>query len=294
MTSNNPAISINATAADYIVEAGMLRASGKLAVVFVEGDSDRRLYSALFKRDVAVIPANNFSNVEEIIDAYTSNPNNALPKIVGIVDRDYRVAAGEVKPNNDLICTEFRDIECEMVDSVAFDNVIDEFSSQKLRSAWPTPTLFKKIVLDAASEVGKIRLYNHATKSNIDFKGINYSKIQDFTTHKLSGDELIKQLRGAQKSGGKCPANFGVVSKFVANKKFFKHQSSLRLSRGHDVFEIVAFYLKKGYGRKGLEIDAEMLESSLRIGFKPIIRSSPTVKKVIAWFNQQNLQASIQ
>lgn len=291
MSSNANTSALNSTAQDLLVEASLLLNSGRKVVVFVEGDSDRRVYEHLFKQSVSVLPANNCGNVEHVINLYNCSAHKiSLPKIVGVVDRDYRIAARQIFPNPNLICTELRDIECEMIDTPAFTNVIAEYCCQKFRTTWPQPNTFRNLILNATAGVGSVRMYNHVKVARISFRKLDFERVHNFKSHHFDGEMLIGHLRGAQDAGAKLPANFQEVSRFIADKKFQKHVTPLRLSRGHDVFELVALYLQKGFGRNNIDVKASTLESAIRIGFVPYMHSSPTVKKIVQWFKQESAE----
>lgn len=269
----------------------MLCTSGKSVVIYVEGDGDRRLYQDLFDDRVALLPSHNYSNVEEVIRQYDDAiEKSKLPLILGIVDRDYRIACNQVASNYNLICTEMRDIECEIFNSVAFDNVVAEYSSAKLREKWPNIKDFKDLIIQYAAEIGKIRFYNHVKKSGIDFKKLSYQKIINLKSHQIIVESIIPHLSGAQKAGTIMPKKFDDVTKLVADKKYSRHlTNSLRLSRGHDFFAVMELYFTKGFGRSNAVANADTLESAIRIGFKPMLKTSPTVVKILAWFAKNNM-----
>lgn len=291
MSKNQVDDIMHSTAMDLFVEAGFLRNSGKKVVIYVEGDSDRRLYQSMFTSQVACLPAYNYINVEKIISIYDQvTDREELPFILGIVDRDYRVAAGEIPANINLICTELRDIECEMINTKAFENLVAEYSSAKLREKWPEINDFKNVLVKSTSEIGRVRFYSHVKKSGIDFKKINYEKIHDLKKHELISEKLIPHLSGAQKAGTTMHGKYEEVLKLSLEKKYVKHLSiSLRLSRGHDLFELLSYYFTKGFGRAGIDVSAATLESAIRIGFIPFAKGSPTVIKILAWFAANNL-----
>ncbi|MEA9491548.1 hypothetical protein [Xanthomonas campestris] len=277
---------------ELVTEAAMLAASGIKVVVFVEGPSDKRVFGKAFRERVSIIPAGGWSALESIFSENVAATWPGSPLIFGVSDRDYRIALNKALPNESLVYSHFRDIECEMIDSEALEILLYEnIAESKL-----TDIAIEKLraqAIEAATILGKVRFWAAEKGVPLSFSSLDVSKIVDASKENLMPSKIWPHLRGAQKAGVKLPTSLDECSQLVAREPYATRlQLSLRIARGHDVAAYIVFRLKKGLGKRGCVDDVESFESQLRVAFSGL-KSGPTVEKLKELFRSNGVDSLI-
>jgi hypothetical protein len=115
-------------------DARMRRSVWKEAFLFVEGDSDERLYRIFVDgRRCQIIITFGFAN---LIKACGILNSVCFEGFLGIADSDFSRAYGIVLPIPNVLLTDFHDSECFMLKGEAFDRVLAEFGSAEKLSRW--------------------------------------------------------------------------------------------------------------------------------------------------------------
>jgi hypothetical protein len=223
-----------------------------------------------------------------------------LSPTLGVIDRDYRIALGTLHASPNLLVSDFRDIECMMFGSPAFEAVMSEFGSTAKILALGGPASIASLAAGAASEIGKLRFFSQQAGVAASFKKLDISKLVDRKSLTINAESLVLHLNARQGvEGNPFPAGATVAAaaacaaaKCELGNSYFTHQ--LLLCRGHDLMEVLAIGFRSLFGtRSAAESSRENIETLFRLGYVPHFRSSQLGQSLEAWLKQHSLHPDI-
>jgi hypothetical protein len=288
---------------------------GYIAFVLVEGDTDEALFAGLFtqKSLIGVVPLGDSLSVRTSIEYLNekSTTEDDLPRAVGIIDADYLIPLGHCAPSENLLFTDFRDIECVMFHSDAYSSICREYlHSKKLVEKWVDAYKLRGNITRAARVVGALRFWSQHTGSNISFARLDFSKFLDADSLALDISRLVKHINGHQlvaarereeKSGVWtepvyiCDSSIADAESLVTSGSFsayFCHD--LLVCRGHDLMEIFSLVLRKSVGAAhAKKLSAIELERGFRFAFSAVWGRTKLVQDIRAWFSRVGLHTKL-
>lgn len=233
----------------------------------VEGVSDVRFFSTRkLPNSPKCVIAFGWANVVSVISKVTEE--NIAGSIVGFIDRDHREDVGIAVDYENIVATDYRDLEISMFESGALHRILVEFGSShklpKLSCGTVNISLVRSCIYEIAEALGRFRYYSLKNDLNIKFKGIDYSKFINKETLSLDPDKLINQINS--KSDSKVTKDdFEVAQHCLLPERL---SDSKNLNSGHDVIEIFGISLRKVWGSNNTsDVNRETLEASFRIGY---------------------------
>lgn len=180
----------------------LLRSTFKCTFLLVEGHTDRIFYNWLIDKSVcqSVIIAGKPSNKQLVIDVLQKLENSDFPGVVAIVDADFDHLIDDLPSySSNLLRTDTHDLETMLLNSLAFNKVLDEFGSESKISSFPGD--IREVLLAAGKPVGYWRWISQTEGLNLTFQAIDFSKFVDKNQIKIAYKKLIDVVKNkSQKS----------------------------------------------------------------------------------------------
>ncbi len=283
---------------DEVVTEIFMCYSHKINLI-LEGNDDYNFYMSVIENDKMVNPicAYGSERVIEIIEKIESEKSNKPLKILGIIDRDYLEPLKKLPRSNNILITDYRDLECMMIDSPAFSNIVRELGSKnKIKSIGGTSAV-KQHLLHAGKIIGELRYYSQLSGFHWSFQKLDIEKILDKKTMNVDQVKLISHLNAQQNNNitrltndvclkAKHAASFALCQKL---SKYFSHD--LLICRGHDLMSILNYALRTYCGTLNAnEWTVEKLEAVFRIAYVPYFSKTKLHTSINSWINNNSLQ----
>ena len=237
--------------------------------LILEGSSDAHFFrSRKIITNPKLIVAIGWENVVKIVS--TTKDENISNFVFGVIDRDYREALNLKIEYDNIVNTDYRDLEVMLFYSEAFERVFSELGSvDKLPCLQNSVIDFKKIkasIIDISREIGKFRFYCQKNTLHISFKEIDYSKFIDYQFLTLDPQKLINHLNGKNIGVENITVKMWNQSQECALPKLLEDNKFI--SHGHDIMNIVGISLRKKWGSIASK-DAcnEKIEKFFRVGY---------------------------
>ncbi|MFR9719805.1 DUF4435 domain-containing protein [Aeromonas diversa] len=235
----------------------------------VEGDSDERLLrTRTYPVPLKIVLGHGWEGVRDIILEHAKEQSNA--KLIGLVDRDYRDHLNCQLAHNQLILTDFRDIENMLFNSSALARVISEYASinkiPKNNIGELDINTIRNCIYRSSVLLGKLRIYCQANNIDISFKTIDHKKFVCDRTLSIDTNKLLAHLSG--KNPGKKSLSQEDYNNAQAltwlNEQLNQPQF---IANGHDVMALLCIAFRRMWGSCGGEITPETVEGIFRIGY---------------------------
>ena len=268
--------------------------------LIVEGVSDISFFKKFISEESCdIIFANGKENVIETVLELEEETT-----ILGIVDADFWYLNGINPTSENILMTDFHDIEMIMLNTRALESILDEFgTTEKIKNLESERKLkFREILLQEGSEIGFFRLLK---KRNPDFSELNFKRLQfdsflntkEFQIDKIS---LIRTVLKNTENWVLIQENlknlYGTNSEQVIVEKIENLKESndnlLQICIGHDLTKIILIMLIKEIGNRAnpnFPEDRKSLESSLRMAYTlDDFLKTELFKKIKEWCLKNN------
>ncbi|MBS0018610.1 MAG: DUF4435 domain-containing protein [Arthrospira sp. SH-MAG29] len=244
----------------------LLRSTFKGTFLLVEGHTDQIFYNRLIDKSVcqSLIIVGKPSNKQCVIAVLQQLENSDFPGVLAIVDADFDHLVNDL-PNysSNLLRTDTHDLETMLLNSLAFDKVLDEFGSESKISSFDGD--IREVLLAAGKPVGYLRWISQTEELNLTFNGIDFSKFVDKNQIKISYDKLIDVVKNkSQKSYLSTPE---IISKITnLNSQSY---DPWQICCGHDLVEILSLALCKAIGsHNSQDVKPDIIDRSLRLAYE--------------------------
>lgn len=251
----------------------------------VEGDSDERLLrTRRYLKPLKIVVGYGWEGVVNIVEEYNKTTSKA--KLIGIIDRDYRDHLNCQAEHENIVLTDFRDIENMLFNSSALKRVISEYTSNKKipmnEGGIPNTDEIKRLIYNSSTMLGKFRIYCQANDKFIDFKTIDYAKFICDRTLSIDAPKFIRHL------AGKNPGKFLSIKDWDEAQKLSWDDEKLNkpqfIANGHDVMALLCLSFRKMWGTLGGEMTMDKVEPIFRIGY-----SDDELEQSVMWCDLQRL-----
>ncbi len=225
--------------------------------VFVEGETDIRLFRKLFNLDnckVENIPGGKLK-LEECVGELV--PNHAL--IIGIRDADFTHLSTVPYTIPNIFLTDFHDIEMSLIaEDEVFSSIIFEFT----KSPKQAHNVIRGNFFEIIKEISLLKWLNDIEDLRINFKKTGFQDIISFTNNNIDFEEYYRRL--LSKSPNANITDIAIVrSKIDALKS--SNPNAFQLSNGHDFIEAFSQFLRvKGTANN---VSNEFVASIFRTNF---------------------------
>lgn len=236
--------------------------------LIVEGTTDGVFFSTKdLPNSPATRVANGWMNVDIVVSKVIEEGIRA--SVIGFVDRDYREELGIKIDKENIIMTDFRDLEISLFESTALHRLLVEYGLKQKLPEMPCGTVdveqIKKQVYEVASDIGKLRYYSQKEQKHYPLKKLNYSKIICKKTLSIDKEKLVAQINS---SSDTSKISIDILNSALEEDLPHRLRDVRNLCSGHDVIEILGISLKNKWGSgNSATLARESLERYFRIGY---------------------------
>lgn len=236
--------------ADRTANAIMQKADYHKSFLIVEGKTDYYVYNKFINHnDCSIEIAFGNDNVIEVLSKLKQwDFHNAL----GIIDSDFRVLDEEEVTDENIIQTDFHDLEIMLIKSESFDIVMGHYvQANKLADNYGDYAGLRDYLFQISKHIGYLKWLNKKKGYGLLFKPkspegkhIDYSNFISVKNLKFDGyRKLIETIFNF--CNGKVPIKVKMDHLENELKQFIKDCDLDHLCNGHDVIHIIALSLKK-------------------------------------------------
>ena len=244
--------------------------------VLLEGKTDIKLFRNIFNPDKTYITQIN--GKEKLKQALEILQNEGYSKIFGIKDSDFDNLEHITYENINLFITDYTDMEIHMIESSAFESIINEFASESCYKIFLNN--LKENLYNETISIGYIRWFNEKLSKSINFKRLNYENFINKSECNISIDlnKLINEVVNISS------LNKQEIENEIKNLKLIS-DDYLQICNGHDITKILAYLLNYQGNSDKTNIKQERIEEALRLSY-----SFNDFQKTILYNNLDNWQ----
>lgn len=245
-------------------DARMRRALFKGAFLFVEGQSDEKLYGMFVDGTrCQIIIAHDRSRV---LGARQVLASDSFPGAIGIIDADFDMLEAKTPGLATVFQTDLHDAECLMFSTCAFDKLLFQFASKEKLAAWKAaygPDV-RSHLLGEAALIGCLVWHSNRQKLDLKFEGLEAKEFVDATNLKL---DLHLFVRHAKNKSLRHDLPDDMLIDGIKERRAAA-QDLWQAVRGHDLIDYLAFALRKTLANCPASMVArERLELDLRLAY---------------------------
>ncbi len=271
--------------------------------IILEGNDDKKLFESTIcgANRINFICAGGSEYVTTLIEKLDSiTDRRRLVPTLGVIDRDYCIPLGKILYSPNLLMTDFRDLECMMINSPSFDIVLKEFGSlEKIKKNGGSSKIEAKAV-NAASAIAELRYHSQIQKINISFKKLDIERLLDKKSLEIDSDTLIPHLNSRQSVAGLKISNAAIADARKDCKRALCQSGNAYFSnpfllcRGHDLMEILAIGFRSLFGtRTPSESTRENIERLFRLNYASHFKSSELAKSINIWLQSHTFYPGV-
>lgn len=250
-----------------------------LVFIFVEGDSDIRLFRKFFNLKnckVENIPGGKSKledGIYELLKIYNL--------IIGIRDADFIHLNEMPYSKSNIFLTDAHDIEmCIISEDELFSNILSEFTDIPVDKHNDV----RSNILKSIEEISLLKWLNDIENLEIKFEGTGFRDIIVFANSNINFREYFTRILG--KSPNAVIKDLELVIKKI-NALKVKNPNDFQLCNGHDFIQALSQFIREKYG-KGLGDD--YLASICRINYNNIqFSKSNLYNETNKWALENNL-----
>lgn len=247
-----------------VAEVFMLRATGRKSVLILEGVTDYKIFVHFIDQKSCEIVISH--GKDNLIESSKILNLKGFEGFLSIVDKDFDDI---LKNNNDIenvIKTDFHDIELMMFFSEAFERIITEKGSkEKITSLNLGTNDIKGIVLDSSYDLGVLRLFSHENDLNLRFKELKLTS--SLSNHmRMDPRKLFTEVCNHSQKNNIKVDDYLIKIKYCRDN--FTTYDYKTICCGHDVCQILGIALQKYIGTNHHhEVKKEIIESLFRASY---------------------------
>ena len=250
-------------------------------IIVVEGQSDFKLFRKVLDNESIKLEA--VDGKEPLLKAMKVLAGEFPQRILAICDADHDHLTGisESRKQLSIYVTDYHDAEIMMLNSPALESFIHEHSSPD--SADKLRKYVLKKAFCAAYPIGLLRWINSEESLCLHFKGVDFNQFISIDVNcfniDINTETLITEL--LKKSSNKTEQAteeylLQKISEYCAKKG-----CKLQVCSGHDLTKIIAMVYRQEWASLDRNMNAEKVESALRLGFqKPFFENTELFKNI--------------
>lgn len=246
--------------------------------IFVEGDSDIRLFRKFFnleKCKVENIPGGNVK-LEECVNTLV----DIYPLVIGIRDSDFiRLEEIEYGLKN-MFLTDLHDMEITIINhELVLNALIFEYSSAPKESHIE----LRNKIFDSISSLSCLKWLNFKENLELEFSS-GFQDLICFTNQNIDLSQYIMRVL-SKSPNAKITSSDVLIEKILALKSI--SPDIMQLTNGHDILNVFAKYFRENEGRVG--VSKETLESSIRMVYdKNAFNITELYSSLLNWQAENN------
>lgn len=255
--------------------------------LIVEGESDEHFFENIL--DCGRCKVTNLKGKENVLEFIEEQNRCKRKGYLAIVDADFEHILGRTTVEENVLLTDVHDMETLILSSnPKVRRIYSEFTDNIVIKMYEENNnrLFIDAIMDAAYEIGLLKLAIIKNKYNINMKDLPYVDVVD-KNFAVNLKELINRIKGRYTE---CEIFNDLED--VRKQKYDKFQ----LCCGHDITDIFALSMKSeedgglGYGKKR-SVAKEEIERILRIIYEiEKFQKTQLYKSILEWEEKNNIK----
>ncbi len=263
--------------------------------ILVEGDTDELFFSKFLNAEKSQIEiCHGKENVIETIQILNKRNNKKKNKTLAIVDKDYDFLDNTEYPEN-IIQTDFHDVEMMCLKSESFDSVAKEYFSKKKIEKLKQDQVdcIRSYFLSIIKPISELRIISKKENLNLSFKTtkkrpkeLKYEKFICKDNFVFKGyDELINTVKTYYNQAIHLN-NQELIDKI--KQLDLEKYDAFDICHGHDLSRIIQIGLKKKIGKSKLtSVTIDEIERALRLAYSLVDFAKTDLKKKLDKINKE-------
>lgn len=233
-----------------IASSIMLNAQSYDSFMIVEGKTDYSLFKKFIrKKSTKIEIAFGHEKVVEVIHELRKRGFNGA---IGIIDSDFCQLDDNMIEDDDIVHTDYHDIEIMVINSESFDIVLDNYvQKNKLKTHYETLNSFRQHLFAITKHLGYLKWLNKTNGLGLVFKPtlpegkpLDYSKFISIDSLLFLGNEaLIDSVLNY--CVGKVKIGITKADLKKQLERFIKECDLNHLCNGHDIMHVISLSLRK-------------------------------------------------
>ena len=268
--------------ADAIANAvRMKRSHFAGAFLIVEGATDAVIYSRIVDYDTCRIEIAH--DRDRVLRAIAILNEGGTLGVLGIVDADFDRVTGQSPDIPNVLLTDLHDVECMMLNSPAFDRVLEEFTAGgrvDTFSRQETPLIAHRLAENVAP-LGCLRLISLVDELNLKFEGLSFHA---FVNRRRLHVDIARMIRQVLNNSQRHDLDRMLLRRNI-EEEMARNHDCWQISCGHDIVELLSVAVRKVFsGKSSGDVSAERLEQALRLAYEAeYLRDTNLVKGISRW-----------
>ncbi|HPU94342.1 MAG: DUF4435 domain-containing protein [Candidatus Saccharicenans sp.] len=266
-------------------EVRLIRSQFKGIIIIAEGSTDVRIYKSLFGRETCrfVIAQGKENAVKALLILEKEN----FLGIIAIVDADFDRLDSKRYPYDNIMLTDFHDIDAMVLNSPALEKLLDEYTKSEKNP--PSCNSILASAYKAAKPIGLLRWISLKENLFINFKSINYREIIDIFEFKINIDKLIAMALDQKNHCDEDKETLKTEIKSLLSSNIDEKQ----LCCGHDLIYIIFLAIRMRWGNRNFEsLDYNNFCSLLRLAYDLSYFKSTNLYEQLKKWEENNPQFS--
>lgn len=270
------------------VDNRMLKQASNLAIVYLEGDTDKRFY--IWATDRKLVFLQSMSGKDEVLKAIRTDNKQNLKGRLAIIDSDFDYIIGKLPyDDKNLVVTDTHDIETMMFEACGNQVIEDEYIDiNKLGMELENGKSLWTYVINFAIQLGKLRLMSLENNWKLNFQE-SERRMGDYF-HIYNGYPEFKfygYMKCIWKNSVACSLSYEQLKEaYDGDNRIF---DQWHICRGHDLSLMLAIVYSTGmYG--STRVKTADIESTLRTSYRGSrkFKKSNMYKEIKTWQRQNN------
>jgi len=257
--------------------------------VLLEGNTDVKFFRNIF--NITTTNINRINGKEKIIKALQILQNEGFIKIIGIKDADFDHLENIIYDDINIFLTDYADIEIHMIESSAFQSLINEFSSENCYEEFLS--VLKEKIYNKALLIGYLRWFNERYFKDkncyiLRFEGLNFNSFIEVSNCDFSINEENLLLEIISHSN--CQLTKEELEEQISHLKFISN-NHLQICNGHDIAKILAYLFNHRNNSEKTNIKQDRIEEALRLSYNiSNFQQTNLYKDLSIWEKQHNIK----
>jgi len=257
--------------------------------ILLEGKTDIKLFRNIFSYSYTdTTELKGKSKLKTALDILTSE---GYLNIIGIKDADFDHLETPNYPNN-LFMTDYHDMEVQMIESNAFNSVINEYA---ISDIYPTLiTNLNNIIYNIAISIGYIRWFNEKEYERVgsrvlNFNGLNFNNFITIQRANLifDIDNFLDTLLSHSNNTSLTTQNL----KYEITRLQNISTDKLQVSTGHDLAKLISMLFSIIENSDKINVNQNKIEEALRLSYTiEYFKNTNLFQNLNNWANSNNYQ----
>jgi len=249
--------------------------------LLVEGSSDKKFYERFINDtacELVALPGKPSSKLR-VIGVLEILEKSSFQGVLAIVDADFDRLQSSSYNSLNLLRTDSHDLETMLIQSPAFNKVINEFGSKDKIIRFKRD--IRKTLLVTAMPVGYLLWISNCDELNLTFSSLKYSDFVDKETLQIDELTLIEEV--VNKSQPLSLKKEDLQKRLMTQKN--NSHDPWQVCCGHHLVKILSLGLQKAIGSKDLaDVEPNRLECNLRLAYEEVyFRQTQLYSEICVW-----------